>query len=843
MTTRLYHTQIGHQLNNIKGPALRAAQQGGVLPYVETALHYLSSQKGAMAAELQKILDQQWRSQNASLWQTQVNTEIRNQFDQLNTPLQQAAKKLKDIFSGLFDPKKRETQVDILETLEPRRATTTEVSLESMDPNPTDSQVSSFVARTKIPHQNTQEMPIYENASYAPRSLENIKGSLNSFQKLYLYFIFLGYNAWTQNTKKQNSLQTAELFIQKLSKMLSYQREQGTTPSPLKQEIEKTVKQSFDLFCYLVRISPDLVTQIEQIFLEVCLNQPDVFVPENNKPTAFLDTTGHSAHLLNLSSFWAFAQRLRAYVENATVNSPQEVQISAPSRIFHGDRITFHNRREMAVDLAPLLPVVNGIVYSVMTRLDQASTIEIIQELIFKYYAPQETIYSNIFKNKSPEEKTVIIGLILQAAGFAVQVLECTIEKKHNLALEVKIYPHEDPIICIPFYSGEVPVNRQDARTRLNLFLEKTINSPLKSIIVTRTIAESERGSLSDKIFIPPIIPTAKETPLLENIPIVQNGDQITGTIFGGDQKAVESRLSGLPSHTSAVTNLGKGRLNNEDSLGYFSNGKFRLFVIADGMGGAENGEIASRLGITVILDSFQQTNNLTSALAHTIDAFNNTPPKKDAQGQPISCGTTLSAFLIDENGQASFRTIGDTSTLVFDDKGRLVGLSIPQNYRQIMNLMYPNFSYDRDNGDALAYALHMGDIFQDNHKFGQTRNRLLDVEAAQRREATFNKKGEVVIRTLKTTNKAEIDPEELIAFFPESIQLKHNWRVVLASDGLINYLELNKIIALVKQGETSEQITQRLMQAVLEGEAKDNISIITYIHQVGLWKRLWGRG
>ena len=48
-------------------------------------------------------------------------------------------------------------------------------------------------------------------------------------------------------------------------------------------------------------------------------------------------------------------------------------------------------------------------------------------------------------------------------------------------------------------------------------------------------------------------------------------------------------------------TDVGNKRTFNEDSVGYYEEEDFGIFVIADGMGGHNAGEVASKIAIDTI--------------------------------------------------------------------------------------------------------------------------------------------------------------------------------------------------------------------------------------------------
>lgn len=108
-----------------------------------------------------------------------------------------------------------------------------------------------------------------------------------------------------------------------------------------------------------------------------------------------------------------------------------------------------------------------------------------------------------------------------------------------------------------------------------------------------------------------------------------------------------------------AESETGKVRRNNEDAVG--CNPERGIAVLADGMGGLDAGELASRLAVEATMSALDGAREMTGALLEAAIAGANRAVRERSLETGVEMGTTLVVWLLTEQGQCLVGHVGDS--------------------------------------------------------------------------------------------------------------------------------------------------------------------------------------
>lgn len=249
-----------------------------------------------------------------------------------------------------------------------------------------------------------------------------------------------------------------------------------------------------------------------------------------------------------------------------------------------------------------------------------------------------------------------------------------------------------------------------------------------------------------------------------------------------------------LPLLFSHRSHVGRVREVNEDYLGYVRAGGRQAFLVADGMGGAVGGALASRAAVEAASAALKDAEGGTAAerLAAAVEAANAACLELQRQRPELEgMGTTLDIALI-EGARAWWAHVGD---------GRIYHV--------------------REGGHRLLTRDHS--VVQ----------KMVDEGLLAPGDASRHPHRHVLNRVLGREERVEAD----LALEP--LEMLEGDSLVLCTDGLTDLVSGNEIASLVEsQGPASS--CERLVELALDRGGSDNVTV-QVIHR-GSPRRSWRR-
>ena len=246
------------------------------------------------------------------------------------------------------------------------------------------------------------------------------------------------------------------------------------------------------------------------------------------------------------------------------------------------------------------------------------------------------------------------------------------------------------------------------------------------------------------------------------------------------DMQQFPLNADGMSLEIASASDLGCQRSNNEDSYGVFERGAEGgvLLVLADGMGGAAAGEVASRMAVDTLKGRFFDelaTGNPAQALRKSMDAAN-------------------AVIYSKASGNSDLKGMGTTCTAA-----SVIGDSLHIGHV----------------GDSRAYLVADDDIRV------LTRDHTLAAELSGMAGREGAPEGARNVLTRCLGNQSEVQVE----VFDQPITLHSGNVIVLCSDGLSNLVGADEIFHTVTENDP-ETACQRLVRLARERGGPDNITV-----------------
>lgn len=235
-----------------------------------------------------------------------------------------------------------------------------------------------------------------------------------------------------------------------------------------------------------------------------------------------------------------------------------------------------------------------------------------------------------------------------------------------------------------------------------------------------------------------------------------------------------------------AVSDIGLRREDNQDSMFASSDEEFPLFIVADGMGGHNAGDIASFMAVEGIVkylknyyDKLNSVKNIKTLIREAVEHVN-----KEIY---------LESFEVPE-----YYGMGTTITLAY---------------------IYKSKVFIGHVGDSRAYFIHNNEIKQitEDHTLV---NELIKNGSITPAEAINHPQKNMITRAIGTSSNIEMD------FY--TIDIRKEDIFILCSDGLSNMVGEDNILEIVnKYNNCMNEICNSLVELAKTNGGKDNITVI----------------
>ena len=230
------------------------------------------------------------------------------------------------------------------------------------------------------------------------------------------------------------------------------------------------------------------------------------------------------------------------------------------------------------------------------------------------------------------------------------------------------------------------------------------------------------------------------------------------------------------------LSDIGNVRAKNEDSAEFYEDESMGIYIIADGMGGYNSGEVASSMAVKEVLSYLKANINVGKPeviMKEAIVNSNKSIYKASLEDEEKSgMGTTITACIL-INGELIVGHVGDSSCLVLTDLG-------------------------------------VNKLTKDHSLVQQ----LVDSGSITETEALTHPNKNIITRALGTSDFVEID-----IYKQSVVGIK---KIILCTDGLSNFVSNEEIYDIIICDD-NEVASKKLIQLGKEKGSRDNLSVIVF--------------
>ncbi|MCY6959474.1 Stp1/IreP family PP2C-type Ser/Thr phosphatase [Clostridium brassicae] len=230
------------------------------------------------------------------------------------------------------------------------------------------------------------------------------------------------------------------------------------------------------------------------------------------------------------------------------------------------------------------------------------------------------------------------------------------------------------------------------------------------------------------------------------------------------------------------LSDKGNVREINEDYLDFYGNEAFQLCVVADGMGGHNAGEIASKMAVESCINYIKglyEIDDAVETLRNSIIYANEVVYSESKKNDKLNgMGTTITACLL-KGDHIVIANVGDSSCFIVDERG-------------------------------------VEKITKDHSLVQQ----LIDDGSITEEEANNHPNKNIITRALGTKKSVEID-----IFIRKRDEIT---KVILCTDGLTNEVNKDEMYDIILKNKNREAC-ELLVELAKNKGGRDNISVLIF--------------
>ncbi len=231
------------------------------------------------------------------------------------------------------------------------------------------------------------------------------------------------------------------------------------------------------------------------------------------------------------------------------------------------------------------------------------------------------------------------------------------------------------------------------------------------------------------------------------------------------------------------LSDVGNVRKTNEDSVDFFESDDIDIYVVADGMGGHNAGEVASGLATKIIIEFIKKNHHdldMKAVLSEAIKSANKEIFDAAAESEAFKgMGTTITICLKKQNKMV-VANVGDSGCYIIDNNKKL--LKVTRDHSLVQQLL--------DNGT----------ITEEKARTHPNKN--------------------IITRALGTNEEVEVDLFD--------VDLNNIIKCILCTDGLSNDVTYSEMYDIIVKNDNASSCKMLVDLSKSKG-GRDNISVIIF--------------